>query len=454
MAHIRVRPTALIIKNDAVLLIEYSNNGIYFNLPGGGAEPGETLLEALKREAREEACVDIDVGPLALIFEFAPHKQSGNYDPNGKHGLHLIFDCTLKEGSRPRMPDNPDPHQTAVRWVKITELDHILLIPNIQEQIAAYIKDRRGIALIEDHQLKPLSIMNTIPVYHYDAFSTVPDKGNPAGVVFDADSLTNEQMQHIAHKVGFNETVFVQSSSIADLKLRYFTPGHEMSLCGHATMVALYGLRTRGILDDKALVHIETNVGVLSVQFTEEDGQLHMEMQQDHPQFVPFEGDVERLAQSIGLTIHDLDRTKPIVYGSTGTWTLLIPIKQLAAFKRMKPNNPMFPDLLAENPRASVHPFCLEAHDEQALMHARHFSSPYSGTIEDPVTGTASGVMGAYYLTYLDKDAREVEFIVEQGQEIGRDGRVGVKVKRQDGDMAVSIAGTAVFVKEMSVLYF
>lgn len=47
-------------------------------------------------------------------------------------------------------------------------------------------------------------------------------------------------------------------------------------------------------------------------------------------------------------------------------------------------------------PKASVHPFCMKTYDRDADMHARHFSSPYSGTIEDAVTGTASGVMGAF----------------------------------------------------------
>jgi PhzF family phenazine biosynthesis protein len=53
--------------------------------------------------------------------------------------------------------------------------------------------------------------------------------------------------------------------------------------------------------------------------------------------------------------------------------------------------------VLKEMPGASVHPFCFETYDPNAHMHARHFSSPFSGTIEDPVTGTASGVMGAYW---------------------------------------------------------
>ncbi|MFJ6208433.1 PhzF family phenazine biosynthesis protein [Lysinibacillus sp. NPDC092081] len=42
-------------------------------------------------------------------------------------------------------------------------------------------------------------------------------------------------------------------------------------------------------------------------------------------------------------------------------------------------------------------------------MHARHFSSPYSGTIEDITTGTPSGVMGAYFAEYIDRKSSIAE---------------------------------------------
>lgn len=45
-------------------------------------------------------------------------------------------------------------------------------------------------------------------------------------------------MQEIAFKAGFNVTAFLVKSDAADLKIRFFTPGHEMNLCGHGTMVA------------------------------------------------------------------------------------------------------------------------------------------------------------------------------------------------------------------------
>lgn len=290
-----------------------------------------------------------------------------------------------------------------------------------------------------------------VKVYHYDAFSAVPGKGNPAGVVFDADDLSETVMQQIAHKVGFNETVFVLNSRTADVRLRYFTPGHEINLCGHATMASLFGLKTRGLLGDQESITIETNVGILPIRFEQDGDTINMEMKQDQPQFVPFRGDIGKLASSVNLTSDDLDLSMPIVYGSTGTWTLLIPIRKLDSFSMMKPDSAEFPEVLLENPKASLHPFSFETRDSEAMMHARHFSSPYSGTTEDPVTGTASGVMGAYYLTYVNREANQVKFVVEQGHEIERDGKVEVSVTRKGQGMDVRIKGTAVFVREINI---
>lgn len=290
-----------------------------------------------------------------------------------------------------------------------------------------------------------------VKVYHYDAFSAVPGKGNPAGVVFDAHDLSETVMQQIAHKVGFNETVFVLNSRTADVRLRYFTPGHEINLCGHATMASLFGLKTRGLLGDQESITIETNVGILPIRFEQDGDTINMEMKQDQPQFVPFRGDIGKLSSSVNLTSDDLDLSMPIVYGSTGTWTLLIPIRKLDSFSMMKPNSAEFPEVLLENPKASLHPFSFETRDSESMMHARHFSSPFSGTTEDPVTGTASGVMGAYYLTYVNREADQVKFVVEQGHEIGRDGKVEVSVTREGQGMDVRIKGTAVFVREMNI---
>ena len=170
--------------------------------------------------------------------------------------------------------------------------------------------------------------MKSITVYHYDALSKEPNKGNPAGVVLNGAELSEAEMQEIAFKVGFNETAFPIKSDVADFRIRFFTPGHEMNLCGHATMATVYALKSKGILGDKTEVTIETNAGILPIKINESiDGEILITMEQAPPQFKEFTGSKEDLAKSIGLNESDLHDDLPILYGSTGTWTLLIPIK-------------------------------------------------------------------------------------------------------------------------------
>lgn len=295
--------------------------------------------------------------------------------------------------------------------------------------------------------------MKIVTVHHYDAFSTIPNMGNPAGVVVEGDQYSDIEMQAITKQVGFNETAFALKSDKADLRIRYFTPGHEVNLCGHATMATLYALKTKGLLEDKSTLTIETRAGILPIEIKEQKaGEIYITMQHAEPQFKEFNGSKSKLAQSIGLSEQAIHPDLPIVYGSTGIWTLLIPIKNLTYFEKMIPQTEDFPDVLQEMPKASVHPFCLGAFDKYADMHARHFSSPYSGTIEDITTGTASGVMGAYFAEYIQRQAQLPKtLIVEQGQELGKDGRVHVHVKSEKGKLNISITGTAVHVKELKV---
>lgn len=293
--------------------------------------------------------------------------------------------------------------------------------------------------------------MSSISVLHYDAFSPTKGKGNPAGLVLEGERFTDDEMQKIALQVGFNETSFVLPSEVADIRIRYFTPGHEMNLCGHATIATVYALQSKGLLPNTEQYTIETKAGILPIRIYEKDSTTYVTMQQLPAQFKLYEGSVHALAESLGLESAEIDSSLPIMYGSTGIWTLLVPIKKLSSFSKMKPINRDFPTILSEIPTASLHPFCLETIDGSVDMHGRHFSSPYSGTIEDPVTGTASGVMGAYYCKYINGNAIDKPIIVEQGQEIGKDGRVNVNVKKVNGYLGVEISGTAVYVDEFTI---
>ena len=283
-------------------------------------------------------------------------------------------------------------------------------------------------------------------IYRYEAFTDKAGMGNPAGVVFECDDITEEEMQKTAGEIGFNETVFLLASKTADIKMRYFTPGHEMNLCGHATIAGVKALFEK---ENKKIKTVETLSGIIDVNMeVQNTGKTFISMKQLPAQFEEFKGDKAKLAEAIGIKEKDIDDDLPIMYGSTGIWTLLIPIKKLDIVAKMKPENKRFPEVSAQKPRASVHPFCLETYDKDADMHGRHFSSPFSRTVEDPVTGTASGVMGAYYISFI-KSLDEKNIAVEQGQEIGKSGMIYVKVKKEYGNLNVEIKGEAVYAGEI-----
>ena len=300
-------------------------------------------------------------------------------------------------------------------------------------------------------------------VLHFDAFADRPGMGNPAGVMLDAKELSAPAMQAIARVVGFNETAFVLPSTKADLRLRYFTPGHEVDLCGHATIGSFVALHQHGLLPGAGVprrLTLETGAGLLQITLEAGSAGPLVIMEQAPARFVDFHGDRTALARVLGIGEEDLDPHLPVLYGSTGLWTLVVPVRALDAMRRMKPLSAEFPSVLVEMPGASIHPFCLETIDTSAHLHARHFSSPRSGTVEDPVTGTASGVLGAYCREFIEAGAASPlavsplavsPLIVEQGQELGRDGRVSVWVAQREGEYHVRVGGTACFVREMAI---
>ncbi len=281
----------------------------------------------------------------------------------------------------------------------------------------------------------------SVEINCYDAFTKEVGKGNPAGIVFDADQYTTEEMQKIAKEVGFNECCFICNSHIADIRFRYFTPGYETKLCGHATIAGVTALMDKHERKEDRKFSVETLAGIIQVTYDANSQEVMME--QVNAEFVEFKGDKAALASAIGLELGDLDENYPIVYGSTGSWTLIVPVTDLTSFYKMKPENAKFPDILAENEKSSIHPIVAQCINPACNLHGRHFSSCYSETIEDSVTGTASGVMAAYYSLYM-QPTDHADLMIEQGNEIGRPGIVHAWADKTDSGIKVRIAGTAV----------
>lgn len=89
----RIRVAAIVIEEGKILLIAHKkrNNEVYWLLPGGGVNFGESLKEALKRELKEELSIMMDIEEVALICD--------SIDPSGgRHVVNICFYCSCKEG--------------------------------------------------------------------------------------------------------------------------------------------------------------------------------------------------------------------------------------------------------------------------------------------------------------------------------------------------------------------
>ena len=74
-------------------------------------------------------------------------------------------------------------------------------------------------------------------MYQVDAFTDRPFSGNPAAVCILECWLPDEIMLKLAIENNLSETAFAVGSD-GRYDLRWFTPGGEVDLCGHATLAA------------------------------------------------------------------------------------------------------------------------------------------------------------------------------------------------------------------------
>lgn len=133
--HIKVTSSALIQRDDKVLLNQFQKDQrIYYNLPGGIVEPGETLAEALQREVCEETNVDVQtIGDLLLTWEYEPRHLNKKYGK--RHKIGFVFQASIADEAEPQLPERPDKNQINVVWMPLDELPEIDLQPDIGTMI-------------------------------------------------------------------------------------------------------------------------------------------------------------------------------------------------------------------------------------------------------------------------------------------------------------------------------
>lgn len=142
--HIRVSASAVIVRGGHILLVKFDDDtGPHYNLPGGGADPGETAEEACIREVYEETDAHIRIGRLMLVREYEPVRCRNALGK--RHKLNLVFEGVLLPGSEPRLPRKPDPYQVGVEWVPLDWLPRVDLVSaTLPGLIVRCLKDARA----------------------------------------------------------------------------------------------------------------------------------------------------------------------------------------------------------------------------------------------------------------------------------------------------------------------
>jgi PhzF family phenazine biosynthesis protein len=290
--------------------------------------------------------------------------------------------------------------------------------------------------------------MKTYRVYQVDAFTKNRFEGNPAGVVPNADGLSDSQMQAIARELNNAETAFILSATASDHEvwIRFFTPTTEVPSCGHATISAHYVRATENKLAS-CTVQQRIGIGILPVDIVKEDSDYRIIMTQGAFEISPpITGEVRSdVLDALNLSGSDLDERCPIQIASTGHSKVMVGIKSRETLNSLTPDLTRLVNISRTIGCNGYFVFTLDSDSSDILTHGRMFA-PAIGIPEDPVTGNANGPLGAYLVHHNILEAPEgrVEFKAKQGEAIGRPGIVTVTVKVKNGEPSrVQVGGYA-----------
>ncbi|MFT5676522.1 MAG: PhzF family phenazine biosynthesis protein [Paraglaciecola sp.] len=225
-----------------------------------------------------------------------------------------------------------------------------------------------------------------LEIYQVDSFTSEPFKGNPAGVCITKNALDESLMFAVAAEMAVSETAFL---SLSDLRLRWFTPKVEVSLCGHGTLAAAHILKEKRIVSVGDEVAFNTLSGSLLVKVEEK----HIEM--DFP------------AATIDFNIPTNDQILAHLginsdqVASFGIFDSkhFIEISNERQLLDLKPN---FDGLKQLQGRGVV--VTAKSESKNVDFTSRYFA-PWVGVNEDPVTGSAHCALAVYWGQKLSQSA-------------------------------------------------
>jgi PhzF family phenazine biosynthesis protein len=299
---------------------------------------------------------------------------------------------------------------------------------------------------------------NRVRVFQVDAFTSRRFSGNPAGVVLDADMLSSADMQALARELNNGDTAFLlrPDADDHDLRLRFFTPRREAAFVGHATLAAHAVLASLNLgplrrqKQSSGIVEVDSISGAqpprIIIHLPPPKLQHGLDQQQ-----------LSAVLEALTLTLADLDPQCPPLIAGEGSVRLLLGIEHGKTLARLRPDLARLTTLSEQIGAPGYFLFSRRPALADVSTEARMFC-PALGIPEDPVSGNAHALLGAYLLQYgllgpaAASSGATIQFTGAQGHHMGRPGSVTVALNLQrDVLESVSIVGEAVVVFETAL---
>jgi PhzF family phenazine biosynthesis protein len=270
-----------------------------------------------------------------------------------------------------------------------------------------------------------------------DVFADRPGAGNPLGVVFDAEGMDTATMQAYAAWANLSETLFFlpPTTPAADYRVRIFTPRSELPFAGHPSVGAAWAVLDSGLAQapDGQLVQ-ECAAGLLPVRIEQRGDARVIHIRSPHAREVDT-GDAYRSALEAAVRGLPGGILAPALWNNGPDWWL-VELVDAGAVRGMQPDLSAIAALTDASHAVGLAVFGRTGASDHDL--AVRAYCPADGIAEDPVTGSANASIAALLHRNGALPGTGGHYIASQGRELGRDGKVEVRV---DGDGEVWIGG-------------
>jgi PhzF family phenazine biosynthesis protein len=222
-----------------------------------------------------------------------------------------------------------------------------------------------------------------------DAFAAAPFRGNPACVVEPFDQWPSDAwMQALAKENNQAETAFLlKTADPARFGLRWFTPGMEVDLCGHATLASAHVLLPELGLEAAALT-FDTRSGPLIVSRAGEGYEMDFPADPPRRTTVP-----EGLVEALGVTPVEV---------RAGRYLVAV-LADAAAVRAVTPNIRALASIQGDAGEVGQVIVCALAGASDDVDVVDRFFAPGCGVDEDPATGSAHCILGPMYADTLGR---------------------------------------------------